>query len=101
MDCRPDGQSQTLAVRRGGRQAAIGRGVGARGHLRRCFFGDDRLLVADRTDRVLEYDAAGMNVQRRIGPPMSAFDRTLNYLVMPVYTVCPKPGELYKTVTHI
>src|SRR5436190_9461603 len=42
-----------------------------------------------------------MTVQRRIGPMMSAFDRTLNYLVIPVYTVCPKPGELYKTVTHI
>ena len=66
-----------------------------------AFSGEDRLLVADRTDRVLEYDAAGMNVQRRIGPAMSAFDRTLNYLVMPVYTICPKPGELYKTVTHI
>lgn len=66
-----------------------------------AFVGEDRLLVADRTDRVLEYSAADMSVLRRMGPAMSASDRTLSYVVLPVYTICPKPGEFYKTVTHI
>jgi ABC-type transport system involved in multi-copper enzyme maturation permease subunit len=66
-----------------------------------AFTGQDLLLVADRTDRVLEYSAADMSVQRRIAPAMSVFDRTFRYGIMPIYTICPKPGELYKTVTHI
>ncbi|MCE9529237.1 MAG: hypothetical protein K8R36_24585, partial [Planctomycetales bacterium] len=66
-----------------------------------AFTGQDLLLVADRTDRVLEYRAADMSVQRRIAPSMSVFDRTFRYGIMPIYTICPKPGELYKTVTYI
>jgi hypothetical protein len=66
-----------------------------------AFTGEDRLLIADRTNRVLEYSASDMQVQRRFSPAMSMYDQAFRYGVVPVYTVCPKPGEFYKTVTYI
>lgn len=77
-------------------------GVGGQGDISAvAFAGEESLLVADRTDRVLEYKATDMSIQRSMAPSMSAFDWTFRYGVMPVYTICPKPSELYKTVTHI
>ncbi|MBC7851859.1 MAG: ABC transporter permease subunit, partial [Pirellulaceae bacterium] len=64
------------------------------------FASEDRLLVADRTDRVTEY-SEDMSVSRRISPSMSLYAQAFRYGITPIYTICPKPGEFYKTVTHI
>lgn len=66
-----------------------------------AFAGEDRLLVADRTNRVIEYSPQDMAVARRLSPAMSLYDQAFRYGIMPIYTVCPKPGEFYKTVTYL
>jgi hypothetical protein len=59
------------------------------------------LLVADRGTRVIEYDVATGEEQRRFAPSQSVVARLYRYLVMPIYTVFPKPGELDKTIEYL
>jgi len=61
----------------------------------------DRLLVADRSTRVTEYQVASGKVERRYAPKLGALERTYRYVVRPVYTVFPKPGELDNTIQHL
>ena len=59
------------------------------------------LLVADRTTRVTEYDLATMKVVASYAPPLEMMEFTYRYVLMPIYTLCPKPGEFYKTVQYL
>ena len=65
------------------------------------FTPDSKLLVADRTTRVLEYDPATFAVDRRFAPPQDLMQLGYRYIIWPIYTLFPKPGEFYKTVEHL
>lgn len=58
------------------------------------------LLVADRSTRVSEYELPNFQVARRWDPPATMLDRAYRRVVLPLYTVLPKPGELGNTVTY-
>ena len=66
-----------------------------------AFGRDGKLLVADRTTRVTEYDVQALAQSRVWSPPMSLMDATYRYGIWPVYFLCPKPGEFYKTVQYL
>ena len=63
--------------------------------------GDDHLLVADQHTRVLSYDPASQQVVRRFEPPLTSFLAFYRYVLVPVYTVFPKPGELGDVVEYL
>jgi ABC-type transport system involved in multi-copper enzyme maturation permease subunit len=66
-----------------------------------AFDKDGKLLVADRTTRVTQYDLPSGQQLRAWSPPMDLLDRVYRYALFPVYYVCPKPGEFYKTVQYL
>ena len=59
------------------------------------------LLVADRGTRVTQYDVATSEQQRRYAPSQGIVARTYRYVVLPIYTIFPKPGELDKTIEYL
>lgn len=59
------------------------------------------LLVADRTSRVSEYDIAKNKLVERYSPPLEMMEWSYRYVLTPVYLLCPKPGEFYKTVQYL
>lgn len=65
-------------------------------------FGDDsQLWVTSDADRVTGYDLAnGATISHHVpaGTWVAWIFRTI---VRPLYTICPKPGEFYKVVTHL
>jgi len=65
------------------------------------FSGSDRLLVADRSTRVTEYQLASGEVQGRYSPKLGAVERVHRYVLSPLYAVFPKPGELDKTIQYV
>lgn len=62
---------------------------------------DGKLLVADRTTRVTQYDLVSGQQLSAWSPPMDLLDRVYRYGIFPLYYVCPKPGEFYKTVQYL
>lgn len=63
--------------------------------------GDSRLWICDRTDRVTEYDLNNLQQTQQFAPPLSAFEATYRYAILPAYTIFPKPGEIEKTVRYL
>jgi ABC-type transport system involved in multi-copper enzyme maturation permease subunit len=59
------------------------------------------LLVADRGTRVIEYDVITAQEVRRYAPGAGVLERVYRWIVVPVYTVFPKPGELDKTIDYL
>lgn len=60
-----------------------------------------RLLVADRATRITVYDAALQRIAERFAPRLDMSERVYYYLVVPFYTVFPKPGELGSVVNYV
>jgi hypothetical protein len=65
------------------------------------FAGKDRLLVADRGTRVIEYELDPFQVATRRTPELKVLERVYRYAVLPIYTVFPKPGELGEMVRYL
>jgi len=63
--------------------------------------GSNRLLVADDNNRVIEYDLAAGKVLERRQPVLSSMDIAYRYVIKPLYTVFPKPGELDNMVHYL
>jgi hypothetical protein len=66
-----------------------------------AFLADERLLVADRTTRVTDYQ---LSTWERVGqrePSMSLAERAYRYAIVPIHLVFPKPGELDNTVRYL
>ena len=59
------------------------------------------MLVADRVTRVTEYDVTTGEVQHCYAPTLGIVERAYYYVIVPLYTVFPKPGELDKTITYL
>jgi len=67
-----------------------------------CLFtANDQLLVADRATRLTQYELPAWQVSRRCVPPRSLIETVYRYVLLPLYTVFPKPGELDKTVQFV
>jgi hypothetical protein len=65
------------------------------------FSGANELLVADRTTRVSRYQVDPLELEERMVGDLSLGERAYRYVILPVYTVFPKPGETYKTIQHL
>jgi hypothetical protein len=65
------------------------------------FTGNNRLLLADRGTRVIEYDLDPFQLAARRTPDMRVVERVYRYAVLPIYTVFPKPGELGEMVRYL
>lgn len=65
------------------------------------FSADNKLLIADRLPRVIEYDVETWSVERRLEPESGVLELVYSYVVLPIYTVFPKPGELDNLVSYL
>jgi ABC-type transport system involved in multi-copper enzyme maturation permease subunit len=62
-----------------------------------AFPSDDEVLVADRGTRVRRYQLGSWDLQQQYAPEMELLEMVYRYAVLPLYTVFPKPSELYRT----
>jgi hypothetical protein len=65
------------------------------------FAGPNRLLVADRVNRVSDYQLPQANLQRSVAPPPTKMESLYRFVIQPVYALFPKPGELDNSVTYL
>ena len=65
------------------------------------FSPDNELWVADRTDRLTQYNLQTGESQQQFVPGGDWLEKTYRYFLVPFYRICPKPGEFYKLVTHL
>jgi hypothetical protein len=60
-----------------------------------------QLLVADYAKRVSVYAGDTLAVEERYSPRLNIFERIYRWGVVPLYTILPKPGEMYKTFEYL
>ncbi len=65
------------------------------------FTRDGKMLVVNLVDRVTEYEVGTWKRTRRFTPPMHMQTVAYHYIIHPIYTLCPKPGEFYRTITYL
>jgi ABC-type transport system involved in multi-copper enzyme maturation permease subunit len=65
------------------------------------FVSENQLLVADRRTRVTRYDVTTGEVLARYAPSLGIMERAYYYVIVPVYTVFPKPSELDTTISYL
>lgn len=65
------------------------------------FSPNNHLLVADRFTRVTEYELPSGRVVERWRPTLGMLEKVYFFLVKPLYTVFPKPGELDTVVKYL
>lgn len=84
------------------RQAPVTAPIVGQGDISAAAFADsDRLLLADRVNRVTEYQSGTWQVQRQLRPAIPVWEQIYRYALKPAYTVLPKPGQLDQTVTYL
>jgi hypothetical protein len=66
-----------------------------------AFHGADRLLVTDRVNRVTSYNLEPFQSEERRAPDLTLPERAYHYVIVPIYTVFPKPGELSNVVSYL
>lgn len=66
-----------------------------------AFTADNKLLLADRDMRVSEYQSQSMRLERQFAPKLGLLANVYRYGLLPVYTICPKPGELDTTFEYL
>lgn len=65
------------------------------------FSGPEQLLVADRTNRVIEYRLGTTERLRSFSPSLSTIEWVYRYAIVPLYTLFPKPADLNNTVKYV
>ncbi len=72
------------------------------GHVTSADFSpDNQLLLADRYERLTRYDLPTLNRSARWTPSLNMVTSLYHYLLKPLYTVFPKPGELDATFQYL
>jgi hypothetical protein len=66
-----------------------------------AFAADNALLVADRVKRVTRYQWATGERVATYAPALTPLEIVYYYVVVPIYTVFPKPGELGNTIQYL
>jgi len=61
----------------------------------------NRVLVGDRTKRVTEYNLEDESSDRKFSGSVDSRELSYRWALLPIYTVFPKPGEFYDTVTYL
>ena len=59
------------------------------------------LFVADRLNRVRRYSLDGLDLEETYSPNEGFGGFLYRYVLIPVYVICPKPGEFYRLVTYL
>jgi hypothetical protein len=76
--------------------------IGGQGDISALAFSPaNQLLVADGFGRVTSYQTEPFQVSDTFKPPAEMLEILYRYVVMPLYTVFPKPGELDGLVTYL
>lgn len=75
--------------------------VRGQGDISAFAFHDEQLLIADRVNRVTDYSVSDLKRGAAYAPAMTTSLIVYYYLVTPIYTVFPKPGELDNTVHYL
>ena len=65
------------------------------------FDAESRLCVFDRENRLTVYETANLKSVLEFTPKDSLFEQGYRYLVSPLYTVFPKPGEFHKVTSYL
>lgn len=65
------------------------------------FPSNKEVLVADRATRVTRYNLPSWSADGGYAPALSTMELAYYYVVMPIYYVFPKPGELDNTVLYL
>ena len=65
------------------------------------FDAESRLCVFDRENRLTVYETANLQSVSEFTPKDSLFETGYRYLVSPLYTVFPKPGEFHKVTSYL
>ncbi len=65
------------------------------------FTTDEKLLVADRVNRVTTYQAGSWERGDEYAPELTPLELAYYYAIVPIYTVFPKPGELGNTIQYL
>lgn len=66
-----------------------------------AFSTNNELLVADRYPRVLGYSLKTGTVAHRYESETELLEKAYRFIIKPIYTVFPKPGELDNLVTYL
>ncbi len=66
-----------------------------------AFDDQNRLLVADRARRLTRHETEEFAVDAEFDPPATTTERLFDYVVEPLYAVCPKPGDLDHLVNYL
>jgi hypothetical protein len=66
-----------------------------------AFDGPNSLLVADRANRVTQYELDPFRVAEERAPALDNMEIAYYYGIVPLYTVLPKPGELGNVVEYL
>jgi hypothetical protein len=62
---------------------------------------DGQLLIADRINRVSVYSRSDMEPQHQYAPSLATVYTLYRYVILPMYTLFPKPGELDRTFDYL
>lgn len=65
------------------------------------FNGPNRLLAADRANRVTQYELDPWRAGNHYEPPLGNMEMGYYYFLSPLYTILPKPGELGTAVAYL
>ncbi len=64
------------------------------------FIDDKSLLVTDSWTRVSQYSLDPLKLEKRYAPNLTAFEKAYRYVVVPLYTVFPKPRLINNVVEY-
>ena len=65
------------------------------------FDADSRLCVFDRENRLTVYETTSLQSVNELTPKDGWFEMSYRYLLSPLYTVFPKPGEFHKVTSYL
>ncbi len=75
--------------------------VRGQGDISAFAFHGTQLMVADRVNRVTDYSLTDLSPGTTYAPAMTTAQRINYFVVNPLYTIFPKPGELDNTVHYL
>jgi hypothetical protein len=79
----------------------LGLAIDGQGDVSAVAFDGSKMYVADRLTRVTSYDLAAESKRGQWHGAMPLAEQIYRYVLHPLYTVFPKPSELYQTVTYV
>ena len=83
-------------------RTVIRRGIRGQGDISAAIFSEKgKLLVADRVDRITQYQLDPIRQTTEVVPRLHWMERMHRYAVVPLYWMLPKPSELNHTIFYL